>query len=242
MLGRVAAVAFETAAGTVSWRDPDEEQSRDGTVDFWFEQPENYRCEDTDGLVFLSNESETLVRDPEGLIQRPPAGTIASFDWHPKELLGRPDVARSFTERDDFSRPTGPATLDTVAGRRCWRFVLEPPPHKPAELEVAVDDQTGTILELRSRGVDAWTTLTRFEPNVQLAPELFQYDGAVAQDWVRESEDRDRLHQWEQRRSWPVPRYWPDSPRFQLLEAGEDGSFMARLRVGGERRPVLARW
>jgi len=242
MLGRVAAVAFDTAVGTVIWRDPEEEPASEGTVDFWFERPGRYRCEDSKGLVLLLNEQETLVRDSHGALQRLRPDSGGGFGWHPKYMLGGLEVVRALSGPNDFSRPTGPATPDRIGDRMCWRFVLAPPAHKPAELEVAIDYETGVVLEFRSKGFGAWTTLTTFHPDAQLPSAIFEHSGVVREDWLAEREHSERVHEWERTRDWPLPRYWPDGPEFSLNQAAEDGSFVASLDVAGERDPILARW
>lgn len=149
----------------------------------------------------------------------------------------------SLTERNDFSRPMGPASAAEVGGRRGWRFVLAPPPHKPAPLEVVFDDRSGVVLEYRSQGADYWETLESFEVDVVLDPELFVWNGEVDTEWV----DERVLHEQRARaiaeHPWPSPRWWPSGMPLDVLDGDVDGGwFIAALGGDWDRSRVLARW
>ncbi len=207
MLGRAAAVAFDTASGTIDWRDSDEDGDQaEGQIDFWFRQPDDYRVDDERGMWLISTEDLLLIRDETGAVQRlRPDSAQVGMPVHPRELIDGQYVVSSLTERHDFSRPRGPATEAVIGGRLGWRFVLDPPPHKPAPLEVVIDDATGVVLEQRSRAFNSWWTLTEFTPDAAVADSMFAFAGEVSEThWAAQEARQERAKQREPRFSTPA--------------------------------------
>ncbi len=242
MMGRTMAVAFDTAVGTLEWSDPEEESPDDrGAIRFWFAQPDRWRIEDDDGPFVVRGADRTVVRRRPGVMAElaPDHGIGMAHD--PSHLIDGRYVAESLSERNDFSRPMGPAEAAEVGGRRGWRFVLAPPPHKPAPLEVVLDDATGVVLELRSQGADYWETLTSFEADVEIDDALFAWDGEVDTGWVDEGLVREERARAVSEHPWPSPRWWPTGMPLDVLDGDVDeGWFIGWL--GDDSHRVLARW
>ncbi len=242
MLGRMAAVSFRTATGTLAWRDPDKDDSdQAGAVRFWYRQPDSLRLDDEFGLRVLTAGRSGLVRDIDGRMQEVGAAA-GGGQGDPRQLFGGRQVLKMYTRRNDYSVPHGPAEEIEMLGRRAWRFVLEPPPHKEHPLALVVDDQTGALLEIRSTGIDAFTTLTDFEPDGAIDDSIFTYDGPVATDWADERRRREEIQERGREMQWPTPRYWPRGVPLHLLDADFDtGAFVGLLEVPPDSA-LLARW
>ena len=242
MLGRAMAVAFDTAVGTMTWSDPDEDPpGHQGSLRFWHAQPDRWRIEDERGPFVIAGRDGTFVRRPSGAMAQLPGESGVGLPHDPRDLLDGRGVAESLSERNDFSRPVGPGRPAQIGGRVGWRFVLAPPPHKPAPLEVVLDDQTGVVLEYRSQGADYWETLTSFEVDVPIDEDRFTWTGEVDTEWNDErqaAEDRSRA---VSDHPWPSPRWWPTGMPLDVLDGDVDeGWFIGWL--GDSSGRVLARW
>jgi hypothetical protein len=68
LLGRMAAVSFQTATGTVTYRETGTANGevREGSADFWYRRDGCLRIEDADGLRLLQASGDTWMRTPEG--------------------------------------------------------------------------------------------------------------------------------------------------------------------------------
>ncbi len=244
MMGRMMAVSFDSAAGMLEWSDPEEEPLGDrGAIRFWFAHPDRWRIEDEDGPFLIKGEDRALLRRASGVMAElsPDHGVGMSHD--PRHLIEGRYVAESLSERNDFSRPVGPAVETQVGGRTAWRFVLAPPPHKPAPLEVVLDDATGVVLEFRSQGADYWETLTSFEPDVEVDAEWFVWDGPVDVEWVDERLVHEQRAREVSEHPWPSPTWWPSGMPLDVLDGDiDEGWFVALLGGHWDMARTLARW
>ncbi|MDJ0770666.1 MAG: hypothetical protein QNJ12_17870 [Ilumatobacter sp.] len=244
LLGRMAAVSFRTATGTISYRDPDEQEDADrsGELRFWFRHPDSWRIEDGDGVRYVRRDETVWFRDGQGRMQRLTGGMNWSGPGDPRQLLSGRDLVDSLTSSNDYSVPSGPPTAAVVGGRAGWRVVLEPPPLKHHPLAVVVDDETGVVLEMRSTVLDAHTTLIGFLPDADIDDARFEYDGPIATDWEDERRHRREVDRLGREREWPAPRYWPPGVELDLLDADDStGAFIGFLH-GVSSVAVFARW
>jgi hypothetical protein len=251
MLGRMAAFGVRTARGVTRYREPrggdDEGRVDEGGCRFWYAAPNSWRVEDQDGVLHVQDSEWTYLRDHDGRMQRMhrPGLGWATFGGHPATLFGADhDRVERFTRADDFSVPMGPAVPVEVAGRPCWEFTLAPPentPRKPHPLRIAVDDATGTVLRLEVPELQAYVTVTEFEPDVDLYPALFTWDGPVATDHEDELAAMRQGHEWLEQQDLPVPRWWPAGVAYSTRQGDpHTGAFSVDLEVPGY--PSLARW
>ena len=243
MLGRAMGASFDTAVGTVAWSDPEEDPPGDrGSLRFAFAEPDRWRIEDDEGPFVITGGDQTFVRTAPGLMAVLGDGHVG-LQHDPRHLIDGPTVAASLSERNDFSRPIGPAEEAEIDGRLGWRFVLAPPPHKPAPLEVVLDDETGVVLEYRSLGADYWEMLTSFEVNVSLDDESFTWTGEVDTAWVDERLVHEERARAVSEHPWPSPTYWPSGVPLDVIEGDVDnGSFVAVMGGHVASQPILARW
>jgi hypothetical protein len=241
MLGRMAAFGVRTARGVTRYREPrggdDEGRVDEGGCRFWYAAPNSWRVEDQDGVLHVQDSEWTYLRDHDGRMQRMhrPGLGWATFGGHPATLFGADhDRVERFTRADDFSVPMGPAVPVEVAGRPCWEFTLAPPentPRKPHPLRIAVDDATGTVLRLEVPELQAYVTVTEFEPDVDLYPALFTWDGPVATDHEDELAAMRQGHEWLEQQDLPVPRWWPAGAGDRPRQECQPGSPTAPARV-----------
>ncbi len=130
-----------------------------------------------------------------------------------------------------------------IAGRRAWEFVLAPPPHKPHPLRVAIDDETGAVLRVAVPDPPASVVeVLEIEVDQGVDPEVFRWDGPVAEDHVAEMAQDDASQRWFDQHQVPVPRYWAAGVSHMPMHADPaTGAFSVYLMVPDE--PVLlARW
>lgn len=242
LLGRMTAVSFTSATGKIEWRNgTDEGQIWEGVNRFWFRRNGQLRVEDELGLVRLRSNGRTLYRDHSGTVQLREGETSWGGDGSPEAMLGGRNAAENLSPPNDFCTPQGPGSAALVDGRPGWKFVLDPPPHKPFALEVTIDDQTAVVLEMRTVGGDYFTTMTDFVVDAEIEDSRFEYDGPVATHQHEKRLHRERMVQMHDEFSWPTPRYWPAGMQMGLIEADlETGAFVGILEdLSGA---ILARW
>lgn len=243
-MGRMAAVGYRTARGSVRYRLPDRDGRPTGTYRFWHAPPGRWRVEDESGLVNVQDGRQRVVRDDAGTMQRlDQQGSSYSFGiGHPASLLGdESDRVERFCRADDFSVPIGDGIPVTVAGRPCWEFALAPPPRKSHPLRVTVDDATGAVLRLAVPEAGMVVEAERFEVDVEIPAETFAWDGPADATWADERRRGVAAQEWLGRQLLPVPRYWPRGIHYHAI--GGDpatGAFLVMLEVAGD--PLLARW
>lgn len=242
MMGRAMAVTFDTAVGTLAWSDPDEDPPDDrGAIRFWFAQPDRWRIEDDQGPFLIKGEARAVLRRAAGVMGELSPDHGIGMPHDPRHMIDGRQVVESLSERNDFSRPMGPAVETEIGGRLGWQFVLAPPAHKPSPLEVVFDDATGAVLEYRSQGGDYWETLTSFEVDVELDHGRFAWDGAVDTEWVDDGQAQRRHAEMIDRHRWPSPTWWPTGMPLDVLDGDVDeGWFIGWL--GDTSHRVLARW
>ena len=241
MMGRAIALAFDTAVGTLEWSDPEEEAPDDrGAISFWFAQPDRWRIDDERGPLIITGGDRSYVRTvPEVMAElSPDSGVGLSHD--PRRLIDGRQVVESLSDRNDFSRPMGPAVETEVGGRRGWRFVLAPPAHKPAPLEVVLDDATGVVLEYRSQGADYRETLTSFDADAAIDEDVFTWAGQIDTAWAG-GEGGEARHRRLADHAWPSPTWWHAAPPLRVFDGDPDeGWFVGGL--GWDEHAILARW
>lgn len=241
-MGRMAAVSFTTATGTITSREVnDRGEARDDSISFAFRRPDSLRIDGPNGPVMIVTSERRLMRDRSGNMQLGNGSGLWGGPGNPRQMLGGREAVENLSGPDDFSAPAGPGEPVQMAGRPAWRFVLTPPPHKDYPLAVVIDDATAAVLEFRSIGIDNYTTLTDFVPDAPLAENLFDFDGIIATDLVDQQREREEVSRLGRERSWPTPKYWPRGPDLMLMEAdGKSGAFFGRLPVSGNA--LLGRW
>ena len=116
------------------------------------------------------------------------ASPYSGEHWHGdgSELACR--RSREEVELFDFGTPIGPIERVRCLERDAWSFRFASPPHKPCDMRVVVDAETGLVLEQRfgDYAVSRWTDFRVGEP----APDdLFVWDGPAA-TWEEQSERR----------------------------------------------------
>ena len=165
---------------------------------------------------------------------------------------GREDI-----ELFGFGTPIGPIEATTLLGRKAWRFRFAAPPHKPFDMAVVVDDETGLTLEKRF-GHHSLARWTSFETGVELPAELFRWDGptvdVVEQQREREQDARGELERFQDlQATWFAANVTGEQIRVRgydvevtLHSGGDDGSFQASLGGGLDaalaRRPRSDQW
>ncbi|NED96902.1 hypothetical protein G1H11_16470 [Phytoactinopolyspora alkaliphila] len=243
MLGRMVAVGFSTARGVIRSREPSEpsgDEATEGRCRFWHAAPDLWRVDDGAGIMHLHDGAWNYVRDPDGTVQRVPSGSMLwGFDVpHPWSLFGTDaDKVGRFTERDDFCVPIGAAEAVEIAGRLCWQFTLAPPPHKPHPLQVAVDDITGTVLRIAAPESGFYAVAEEFEPDVDIPPATFTYDGPFSTTWHDEFTRDQAGQEWLERVSLPVPRWWPSGLGYSINQGDPRPALSASISRCPDMRP-----
>ena len=109
LLGRMAAVSFETARGRLSWRHVDEEGGsvEKGSCTFVFRRSGDLRIDGDVGLLMLRTGERTVTRDPAGRMQLHEGHISWGGPANPERMLGGPEIAQDLGNPNDFSRPSG---------------------------------------------------------------------------------------------------------------------------------------
>lgn len=155
---------------------------------------------------------------------------------------------RTEVELFSFGTPVGPIDATTYLGRRAWRFAFAAPPHKPSDMQVIVDAETGFVLDRRFAG-GSHTRWLEFAIGAQVDPALFRWDGpALDRAELRARRDREHEQDMAQRARWfgehvaarltfagreveVTLHEWDDDGSFQAsLDNGFDGSLARRPR------------
>lgn len=197
MLDRMERASFPSASGVVQYREPDDPEDGDRTVRFWFRRDttrgrSSLRVEDELGLRALHHDGVTFLRDGSGRVQRITHGISWYGPGDPRRMVAAAELGVGYRNPNDYSIPRSELgdPVD-VGGRSGWRFVLAPPPHKPHDLAVTIDDATGCVLEIRSLGVDAHTTLAQLDVDTAIADDRFVFDGETSDELQREHDERE---------------------------------------------------
>ena len=153
----------------------------------------------------------------------------------------------------DFGTPIGPFERVRRLGRDAWAFRFALPPHKPYDMRVIVDAETGLVLE-RAFGnfsVSRWTAFRVGEP---VADDLFDWDGPVVTPADRRADGRAEYRRlvaegerWFGTNVTSAPLEIDAEPvGVQLNGSEDDGGFQASLTgaVDGAlaRRPRSDAW
>lgn len=150
-------------------------------------------------------------------------------------------------EGTDFTRPTGPVTSTEFLGRLAYAVELAPPSHKPAPLHLVVDAATGIVLRSTNGHFGFVEEWTRVEIGVELADDLFVWDGPATPAPIRAERDAEHEADMAGRRGWLDARGLaelaiPAEPEL-VLNAWDDasGAFFVSLEFGSSgalvRRP-----
>lgn len=161
--------------------------------------------------------------------------------------------SRQEVELFDFGTPIGPIERVQCLGRDAWRFRFASPPHKPYDMRVVVDAETGLVLDQRfgDFSVSRWTDFRVGEP---VADDLFVWDGPVvilADPRVEGRAEYERLaaegQRWFETNVSPTPLdIHGDSVSVFLHGVEDDGQFQASLAGAFDgslaRRPRSDAW
>lgn len=185
-------------------------------------------------------------------------GGMAAADYVDRRWAGRGSELAHHRSRDDvesfgFGQPVGPFRRVEYLGRAAWQFAFAAPPHKPFDMAVVVDAETGLLLERRfgDHSLARWTSFVTGEP---VDPGAFHWDGPVVPAaQLRAAADREHEADMARRQEWFRANV-TDQPigpagqpvRVLLHEWSGDGSFQASLDGaldgGLARRPRSATW
>ncbi|MBO1756518.1 hypothetical protein [Allobranchiibius sp. CTAmp26] len=150
----------------------------------------------------------------------------------------------------EFGTPVGPIESVQYLGRPAWRFRFAAPIHKPYDMRVVVDAETGLFLEQRF-GEHIVRTWTRFEVGRPVTDELFTWDGpAAAEDELIAQCDAAEAQDMADREAWfranvttSQLKLGGSATHVQLHDWDEDGSFQASWASGSiARRPRSEEW
>ena len=189
LLERIASPNYRSASGVFAFRQvrsADDSNPEEGSVRFWYIEPDRWRVEDRHGAWHVQNPERQWIRDEDGRMQRVAAGSGRYWgDNHPRDLLGIPDErAERFTSPREFSRPLSSPVQVRVADRLCWEVELGPPPHKPYPMHVAIDDATGAVLRIQVHNYLVFREMQQFTPDpATLSDRMFEWEGEESLDW-----------------------------------------------------------
>jgi len=152
-----------------------------------------------------------------------------------------------------FGTPIGPIEATTYLDRPAWRFAFAAPPHKPYDMQVVVDAETGFVLDRKFAGGShtRWLEFVTDEPS---DPALFRWDGpSLDRAELRAGRDREHQQDMARRASWFADNVAPGltfaGARLEvtLHEWDDDGSFQAscdtaEIMVTLARRPRSPGW
>jgi hypothetical protein len=131
-----------------------------------------YRVESIAGDLLYIRGSDRSWRFPRGggdpgLVNQDDKYEGGSYGF----AIERPDPTN--WRGGDFTTPTGPLRPTTYLGMDAWQVELAPPAHKPAPVELIVDQHTGMVL--RWGDSFRWTQVDQVD---DLADSLFEWDGS----------------------------------------------------------------
>lgn len=153
---------------------------------------------------------------------------------------------------DDFTHPTDrPITTVTYLGRPAWEVELAPPQRKPFPIQLVVDQQTGTVLEVRNDGAAVRSSFVEFAVLDSVDDAIFTHEGPATSIEERDAEiradaeraQRDRLD-WFTANVGPQELTVPATLHLTVSQVNVDGegTLTASLESGrGMVNGVLAR-
>ena len=245
VLGRMQAVGFRTATGTIRWRLPGGGSVEQGELRFWHRIPDWWRVEDERGVRHVADGRRQVVRSGDRMEDL--SQVDMSFgQWHPRTLFGvRRGSGVEFDWLRDFPTPAGPGEPAEVAGRRAWEFAMvaveRKRARKPYPLRVAVDEATGTPLRLAIPEAGYVVELVEFHPDAELSADVFTWDGPVSTRHAEERVEAERVHRWLDESELPMPRWWPRGIGYHGGDGDPaTGAYRVLLEVPGF--PELSRW
>jgi hypothetical protein len=210
------------------------------------------RISGPDGAPLVVTDGETMCRR-ETADQPMTVSPYRGEAWgpHGSELAYRRSTED--IELFSFGTPVPPFERVSFLDRPAWRFRFAAPRHKPYDMWVVVDGETGLVLEQRfaDHAIAGWT---EFVVGGELDASLFVWDGPTTDlDAVRAAEGRTLAARERRAADWLVAHV-PAQPitvdgrvlEIQLHDWADDGSFEASVEgpVSGvlARRPRSDRW
>ncbi len=220
------------------------------------------RLADENGTPWLLTDGDTMWRRRDGgMVAEPHQGDAWADNG--SDLAGR--RSREETDLFGFGQPIGPITRTEFLGRAAWRFAFAAPAHKPYDMHVVVDADTGLVLEQRfgDSSVARWT---EFVTDERVDPALFRWDGpSTTVDALRAAGQREHDADMAARAAWFAEHVtaqplstagegvevmlhdWDSDGGFQAwLDGGLSGSLARRPRSGAwwplEWSDVTHRW
>jgi hypothetical protein len=181
-----------------------------------------------------------LISDGVTTWRRGDDGMVAStYDGESWAGQGTELAARRTREDVDlfgFGTPIGPFEQIDYLTRPAWRFRFAAPSHKPFDMRVVVDDETGLVLEERfgDHSMARWTT---FQTDAPMTDDLFTWNGPtrtrsdLQADGRREHEqDMARRAAWFSDKITPMTLELAGEPvEVTLHDWDDDGRFEASL-------------
>jgi hypothetical protein len=159
-----------TVHGRISYESDDETS----VIDVFRDGPRT-RVVGADGEPWvISDGVTTWSNSDDGMVARPYDGE--AWSGQGIELAARP--TREDVDVFGFGTPIGPIERVTYLGRPAWQFRFAAPSHKPFDMRVVVDDETGLVLDQRygDHSVARWLEFRTDEP---LTDDLFTWTGPV---------------------------------------------------------------
>ncbi len=209
-----------------------------------------YRVETLDGDLLYIRAADRGWRfrpgsDTAGLVIDDDEYSGGSYDY----AIARPNPTR--WRGNDFTTPTGPAARTTYLGREAWQVEIAPPPHKPAPATLVIDAATGQQLRWGNEEFGDVFRWTAIDYGVELADELFTWDGPFGfaygdpeelPDDIRAMVERSDAEREQRARALRVPSMTIQvTAEPEMSDVGDDGSFHAMFDFAGyvnvERRP-----
>ena len=126
-----------------------------------------------DGRAWVISDGVTTWRmDDDGMVASPYDGET----WAGQGLELASRRTRDDMDVFGFGTPIGPIKATVYLGRPAWSFRFAAPAHKPFDMAVIVDDETGFVLEQRygDHSVDRWTS---FDTSADMPDDLFTWTG-----------------------------------------------------------------
>lgn len=209
-----------------------------------------YRVETLDGEPLYIQGSDRGWRfgngnDTPGLVVEDDEKSAGTYNY----AVERPNPTR--WRGNDFTTPTGPATPTTYLGRDAYAVELAPPPHKPAPTTLLIDAATGMQLRWGSDEFGDVFRWTEIDDGVELADDLFTWDGPFGfsygdpdelPDDIRAMVERSHAERNERAAALRVPSITAQvTAKPEIFDVDDDGSFQAMFDLAGwvslARRP-----
>jgi|GEM_PF-7018625 len=210
LLNRNADVGFTSAVGSLRTRLSEPSGVSEHGSRFWIVAGDRWRVEDDRGEVHIQQGSRCWIRGRRGHLEPVEGGSVtgAAGRWrnlHPHRLLGSPND-QLFRDPHDFHSPSAPPVEVSAAGRKAWEFLLDPPPHKPNPLRVALDAATGACLRHHGSadGSEFLMELVDVEFNVAVDPGRFVPAGRVLEPDLAEQGAERLKHERERFNAYVV--------------------------------------